>query len=452
IYTLSLLYICISFCLIFLFNIFFSNSKNKKKLSPGPFTFPVIGSLPLLRNKSLADIELILQKLKSKYGPIITLRIGTSFSIFISNHSLAYQALVQQGALCSDRPIGWLTNEVLFSRDRSISTASCGPTWRLLRRNLRSEMLHPTLVMSRSKSRAWALNILIQRLYDKSNYAMEVVLVDQFKHVIFCLLVYMVFGVKLDEVQINQIKGLQHQALLATIQFKILDVFPRVGKVIFRNLWKELTTFRKETESMFIPLIQVRVKYIEEKTKAGVDKKEEENVAYVDTLVNLELPEEKRKLTYEEMASLCGEFLGAASDTTFTSLQWIMAYLVKYPSIQEKLYKEICEIVGAPESKGENNNNKLIKEEHLQKMSYLKAVILEGLRRQTPSLFLLPHRVSEEMELNGYVIPKNASIHFMVREMGLDAKVWEEPKNSCCTMYVYFPINHTLPKSYIYIY
>jgi len=39
----------------------------------------------------------------------------------------------------------------------------------------------------------------------------------------------------------------------------------------------------------------------------------------------------------------------------------------------------------------------------------------------------LPHAVSEEIEIEGYIIPKNASINFMVAMMGLDEKVWEEP-------------------------
>nr|XP_016434029.1 PREDICTED: cytochrome P450 89A9-like [Nicotiana tabacum] len=341
--------LCISFCLIFLFNIFFSNSKSKKKLPPGPFTFPIIGSLPLLRNKTLADIELMLQKLKSKYGPIITLRIGTSFSIFISSHSLAYQALIQQGALCSDRPIALPTNYVLSSHDRTINTASCGPTWRLLRRNLRLEMLHPSLVKSQSKPRAWALSVLIHWLLDKSNSTTEVMVLDHIKHAIYSLLVFMCFGDKLDEAQIKQITNLQHQALLATIQFKILNIFPRVGKIIFRNCWKELITLRKEIDSMFIllgvchnflvifgfpiPLIQARVKYIEEKGKAGFHQKEEQMVVYVDTLLNLELPEEKRKLIYEEIVGLCGEFLGAASDTTSTSL-----YVLPLPRGVERLF------------------------------------------------------------------------------------------------------------------
>ncbi|XP_070005245.1 cytochrome P450 89A2-like [Nicotiana sylvestris] len=148
---------------------------------------------------------------------------------------------------------------------------------------------------------------------------------------------------------------------------------------------------------------------------------EEEVMAYVDTLLNLELPEKKRKVNHGEIVSLCSEFLTAGTDTTSTSLQWIMANLVKYPSIQEKLYQEISEVVGSVVDQG------VVKEEDLEKMPYIKAVILEGLRRHPPGHFLQPHMVTQEVELNGYVIPKDATINFMIAEMGWDPHVWEDP-------------------------
>lgn len=49
--------------------------------------------------------------------------------------------------------------------------------------------------------------------------------------------------------------------------------------------------------------------------------------SYVDTLLDLELPDEKRKLNEDEIVSLCSEFLNAGTDTTATTLQWIMANL-----------------------------------------------------------------------------------------------------------------------------
>ncbi|OMO62921.1 Cytochrome P450 [Corchorus olitorius] len=69
----------------------------------------------------------------------------------------------------------------------------------------------------------------------------------------------------------------------------------------------------------------------------------------------------------------------------------------------------------------------MVKEDDLQKMPYLKAVILEGLRRHPPLRFLMPHAVTEDAVLNGYLVPRNGTVNFMVGDIGLDEKVWEDP-------------------------
>ena len=138
-------------------------------------------------------------------------------------------------------------------------------------------------------------------------------------------------------------------------------------------------------------------------------------VSYVDTLLDLELPEEKWKLSEEEMVSLCTEFLIAGTDSTSTVLEWIMANMVKYPQIQERHFVEIKGVVG--------DGEKEVKEEDLNKMPYLKAVVLEGLRRHPPGHFVLPHSMTEDVVLDGHLVPKNATLNFMVAEMGRDPKV-----------------------------
>ena len=60
-------------------------------------------------------------------------------------------------------------------------------------------------------------------------------------------------------------------------------------------------------------------------------------------------------------------------------------------------------------------------------MPYLKAVILEGLRRHPPAHFVVPHCVTEDTVLGGFLVPKNGTINFMVADMGWDPKVWEDP-------------------------
>ncbi|PWA76287.1 cytochrome P450 [Artemisia annua] len=300
--------------------------------------------------------------------------------------------MLTKGAVFSDRP---RTLPV-----RNISSSAYGPTWRVLRRNLASEVLHPSRVKSYGSGRKWVLKILIDHLQKdaESRIADGVQVMDHFKYAMFCLLVFMCFGEKYDEDRIKEIASVQRRLLLliGSGRFDILGIFPRLGRLLFINRWKELLQMRKDQEETLMPLIKARL----ESANSGVG--DQEIVSYVDTLMNIQLPEEDGKkendgkLTHKEM---------------------------------RKLYDEIVAVVGPspqPSQKGEEVES-VINEEDLQKMPYLKAVVLEGLRRHPPGHFVLPHRVSKEVELQGYVIPEGATINFLVADMGWDPKVWDDP-------------------------
>ncbi|KAI7988553.1 Cytochrome P450 89A2 [Camellia lanceoleosa] len=220
--------------------------------------------------------------------------------------------------------------------------------------------------------------------------------------------------------------------LLRSSRFNILNYLPKLAKIVFRNHWNELLRMRRDQEEVLIPLIEARVDVVKQR-RQGNQEEDASVVAYVDTLVDLELPDEKRKLNNDEMVTLCSEFLNAGTDTTSTALQWIMANLVKYPRVQSKLYKEIIGVAGLPPPLPRGGEKKqkeillVINEEDLHRMSYLKAVVLEGLRRHPPGHFVLPHTVTKDVELEGYQVPKGTMVNFMVAEMGWDPKVWDEP-------------------------
>ncbi|KAK7858455.1 cytochrome p450 89a2 [Quercus suber] len=410
-----LISLCISALLKPLLNLFINKKNNK--LPPGPFTISELNSF-LWIHKSFSDLEPILRKLHSKYGPIVTLNIAFRPAIFVANRSIAHKALVQNGAVFADRPQAPPTNKVFTCNSTNINSASYGPTWRLFRRNLSSEILHPSRLKSYSHARTGFI------ISSQSSSEVPIVVKEHFQYSMFCLLVLMCFGDKLGETQIKEIEDVQRRLLLELPRFNILNVCGSVGKIIFRKLWQELFDLRRDQEAVLRPLIEARRKVKQERQSKAKEDKDVDNdhefvVSYVDTLLDLELPGEKRKLRDGEMVSLCSEFLNAGTDTTSTALEWIMANLVKYPQIQERLFMVIKGVVG--------DGEKTVKEEDLNKMPYLKAVILEGLRRHPPGHFVLPHAVTEDVVLDGYLVPKNATLNFMVAEMGWDPKVWEDP-------------------------
>ncbi|RLM87741.1 cytochrome P450 89A2-like [Panicum miliaceum] len=156
-----------------------------------------------------------------------------------------------------------------------------------------------------------------------------------------------------------------------------------------------------------MPLINARREYkrqVEEGRQAPKRETTFEH-SYVDTLLDIKLPEEEgdRPLTEDEIVALCSEFLNAGTRTTS---------MVKNPAVQERLHAEIEAACGDGE----------VSEEAVQGMPYLEAVILEGLRKHPPGHFVLPHKAAEDMEIGGYLMPKGATVNFMVAEMGRDGR------------------------------
>ncbi|KAJ7013829.1 cytochrome P450 89A2-like [Populus alba x Populus x berolinensis] len=352
--------ISVSGILRFIVNRYFINTKpTVYKLPPSPKSIPSI-----------------LNSLHAKLGPIITIYLGSRPLIFIADRLLAHKALIQNGAVFANRPPASATQ--------------------------------PSCAKSFSHSRRWALQVLKNRLASQEKSGQPICVREHFQYAMFCLLVVICFGDNVDENQIKQIEEVQRR------------VFPRVTKIVLRRRWEEFYQLRKCQLDVSIPLIRTR-KNFQEEDRESMEPHHDRALCYVDTLLSLEFPDEERKINEEEIANLCSEFLNAGTDTTTTSLEWIMANLVKYPKIQDRLFMEIKEVVG-------DGDQEEVSESDLKRMPYLKAVVLEGLRRHPPARLLIPHAVMEDVVLNNeYLIPKNAAINFLVAEMGWDPEAWEDP-------------------------
>uniref|UniRef100_A0A1D1YKK2 Cytochrome P450 89A2 n=1 Tax=Anthurium amnicola TaxID=1678845 RepID=A0A1D1YKK2_9ARAE len=382
---------------------------------PSPPSLPLIGNLLWLR-RPLLDLSPAVRRLAATYGPVVSLSIGPVPAVFIADRRLAHEALVAKGAAFSDRPRPQGANYVYSSDGHVISSAS-GSLWRLLRRNLSAEILHPSRLRSYAPGRRWALGKLLGSLRAEAEAnGGVVVLASSFRNAVFSLMVYMCFGEKLDEKVIRDIMDVQRELLQLALALNIFDLMPRLAKFVFWKRWKAFLAIRRRQEDILIPLIRAR----RDKKLHDKMKHEQPIVSYVDTLLDLELPEEGgRKLDDLEIVSLCSEFFNAGTDTTSTTLQWVMANLVKFPDIQNKLLEEIRAVTG--------DSGDEIKEEQLQRMTFLNAVILEALRRHPPAHFLLPHIVSEEVSLKGYLISKGVAVNVTTAEFGWDETVWKDP-------------------------
>ncbi|KAB2037133.1 hypothetical protein ES319_D03G053300v1, partial [Gossypium barbadense] len=288
-----------------------------------------------------------------------------------------------------DRPQAIATEKFLSCDQHNITLAFYGPKWLRLRRNLTYNILHTSRIASFAGARKWALDALLNRLksLSSSDEYHHTEIRDHIQNALFSLFTFICFGEKLEDMKIQDIKNLQRRLQSSFDEFKVLNLFPCLGKFVFLKRWEKLRQLRQDQEKLMVPLIKAR--------------------------------KENRKLEEKEIVTLCSEFFTAGIDTTSTALEWIMANLMKHPHIQDKLFKEIKGVV----SDGEVE----IKDEDLRKMPYLRAIILESLRRHPPSHFLIPHTVTKDVVLGGFLVPKNNIVIFMVVEMGRNPNLWENP-------------------------
>ncbi|PKA60688.1 Cytochrome P450 89A2 [Apostasia shenzhenica] len=304
-------------------------------------------------------------------------------------------------------------------RRHDISFSNYGPLWRLLRGNLLFQTLHPSRLGLFAPARRAALRLLFENL--RSQSSSKIMVKENFRQAFFNLHILMCFGEKLAESEIREIESLQVFLLSLFTTFNIFAVLPEVTKVVYQKRWEGIVGVRQRQAEIFLSLINRRLERKQSREKendvgtgdGGVD------YCYVDSLLDLQLPKEGwRRLTVEEVVNLCHEFLSGV-ETTTTALEWTMAELVKHQEIQRKLFEEIESVVSGDQD--------LIEEEHLQRMPYLKAVVMEALRRHPPSHFVLPHSVKEDKIFNGYLIPKGAEVHFSVADVNWDCKKWKDP-------------------------
>ncbi|KAJ1396865.1 Cytochrome P450 [Sesbania bispinosa] len=396
------------------------NVIRNKRLPPSPPTIPFLGNIfwLLKSSKNFADLEPVLRSLRSKYGNIVTIHIGFTPSIFITSHEAAHQALVKNGTIFAGRPLALKTIQIFFPNQYTVSTSPYGPIWRLLRQNF-MQVIQPSRLNSYYICRKWALNGIKKCLLgdiESGNKAIPIN--DYINYALYALVSSMCFGGKIDDEIVKNIQSVQHSLIHNFIRFNVLNFLPiMLSKILFRRLWREIREIRQNQVCVLLPIIKARQEKIKSMVGVG-DEDQEEFEAYVDTLFGMKLPDSGNKLTDEELVSLCSEFLLGGTDTTATTLLWVMANLVKYQNIQEKLFDEIKEVVKPGED---------IEEGHLKRMPYLKAVVLETFRRNPPAHFILPRAVTQDTVMDGHNIPKNAMVNFLVAELGWDSNVWENP-------------------------
>uniref|UniRef100_J3N412 Cytochrome P450 89A2 n=1 Tax=Oryza brachyantha TaxID=4533 RepID=J3N412_ORYBR len=159
-------------------------------------------------------------------------------------------------------------------------------------------------------------------------------------------------GIRLGDVRTVVVRdgAVAHEFLSFLSKARVFGTFQKVARLVYRDRWKKLVHYRRRQQEMYLPLIRARK---EQRRTQGTTSPSSSSTAYVDTLLDLEVPAAdgeagRRKLTEGEMVGLVSEYLGATTGTVLAELEYILANLILRPDVQSRLRAERhmgCDVV-----------------------------------------------------------------------------------------------------------
>jgi cytochrome P450 len=352
---------------------------------------------------------------------LAVLRRSTSLVVqVVRDPAVAHSLLNETADASTNRPNGsLLTALATFTggpeRYEGISTAAYGSHWRSLRSNLTAGFLTPSRMAAIAPLQRDAVQDLVAGL---SSGVGEVDMREHLERAMFALAARMCFG---DGVKESCVRALQRvmadltQAMEDTVSFD----GSTLGKITHWRRLRRLLGLFVPLGELVRPLIAASRSRARERETAGGSRH-----AYVDSLVDLRVPNDvdggKRALVDNEILNLVNEFLATNSGVIVVCIEWTLANLVIHTEVQKKLRREIDEAAAAAPGAGEAEVG--LSEKGLSGMPYLRAVVLESLRRHPPSPF-----VTRGVHDGGATGRLRKRLIFMVRDIGRHGSAWTDP-------------------------
>ena len=122
----------------------------------------------------------------------------------------------------------------------------------------------------------------------------------------------------------------------------------------------------------------------------------------------------KENYSYIQLKNICFDLWIAGLETTATTCQFTIIYLLNHPEVLKKVQKELDT---------EIDNDRLITMEDKSKLHYLQAVISEVQRTTNLLLFNLFHKALDDITFNGCLIKKGSIIIPQISCVLYDEKV-----------------------------
>ncbi|KAL0366225.1 UNVERIFIED_CONTAM: Ferruginol synthase [Sesamum radiatum] len=193
----------------------------------------------------------------------------------------------------------------------------------------------------------------------------------------------------------------------------LADFFPVLKKIDPQGIQRQAKYYFGRLLGMFEEIINQRLQ--SRKAPDGSPKKKD----LLEALLDLSQGREY-ELSCKQINHLLVDLFVAGSDTTSSTVEWAMTELLLSPEKMAKAKNELKSVIG---------ENKQVEESDISRLPYLQAVVKEIFRYHPAGPLLIPRKAEDDVEINGYMIPKNTQIFVNAWAIGRDPSIWSNPSS-----------------------
>ncbi|KAI3900346.1 hypothetical protein MKW92_006941 [Papaver armeniacum] len=363
----------------------------------GPKTLPIIGNLHILGGTAL---HVVLHKLAEVYGSVMTIWIGSwKPVIIVSDFDRAWEVLVNKSSDYSAREMPEIT-KIGTANWRTISSSDSGPFWATLRKGLQGVALSPQHLASQTAHQERDIIKLIKNLKDEAALNSGMVKpLDHLKKATVRLISRLIYGQDFDD---DKYVEDMHDVIEFLIR---ISGYAQLAEVFYYAKYlpshKRAVTGAEEAKRRVIALVRP---FLQSNPATNT---------YLHFLKSQQYPEEVIIFAIFE-AYLLGV------DSTSSTTAWALAFLIREPSVQEKLYQELKNFTA-------NNDRTMLKVEDVNKLPYLQAVVKETMRMKPIAPLAIPHKACKDTSLMGKKVDKGTKVMVNIHALHHTEKVWKEP-------------------------
>ena len=386
-----------------------SHQWENPKLPPGPVPFPIIGNMLQMGTKP----HLGLTKLAKKFGKVFQLTVGIHRIVVVNTIDVAREALVKKSSDFAGRPRLY-TADLISRGGKDIAFSDFSPTWKLQRKIAHSALkMFGQGIEPIEEKVCQEIDELMTRFEKVEGRAHDPQ--DDIILAVINIICAFVFGSRynLDDPEFRTILRYNHQFVQGFRAGNLVDYFPFLRHFPSKGL-QLIKQAVKDRDSI------LQKKFDEHKNTYKDCVTRDLTDALIKAMLEsqAENPEKALPITEDHVVLTMNDIFSAGLETTSTCVLWALAYLAINQKVQERLHKELDDVIGRerlPELADKPN------------LPYLEATIHEVLRYSSLVPLLFPHSTTQDTNLNGFEIPRDTVVLFNVWAMHHDQNEWQNP-------------------------